>query len=133
MSLKEKVAYIRGFIKGGGVTEKNFEEIVNLIVDALDEVASALDELEKNQLDLEEYVESIDDDLASLEREVWGEEEGEEAVEEEFEEIECDNCGEMFFVPIEELYSDEEIRCPVCGKVVTIGEVEEGGDGKQAT
>ncbi|KUK14283.1 MAG: hypothetical protein H5T91_05770 [Synergistetes bacterium] len=131
MSLKEKVAYIKGFIKGGGVTEKNFEEIVNLIVDALDDVASVLEELEKNQLDLEEYVESIDDDLANLEKEFWGEEG--EAVEEEFEEIECSNCGEMFFVPIEDLYSEEEIRCPVCGKAVVVGEVEEGGDGKQAS
>lgn len=128
MSLKEKVAYIKGFIKGGGVNERNFGEIIDLIVDALDEVASVIEELEKNQLDLEEYVESIDDDLASLEREVFGEE---ETLEEEFEELECTNCGEMFFVPAEELYSEKEIKCPVCGKAVILKEGEEGGDGEQ--
>lgn len=130
MSLREKIAYIKGFIKGGGINEKNFGEVIGLIVDALDEVASTVEELEKNQLDLEEYVESIDDDLANLEREVLGEEE-EEALEEEFEELECTNCGEMFFVPAEELYSEREIRCPVCGKVVVFREGEEGGDGEQ--
>jgi len=93
MSLKEKVAYIKGFIKGGGVSEKNFEEVIELIVDALEEIAHEIDELEKTQIDLEEYVESIDEDLASLEKEVFGE--GEEAeVEEEFEEVECPSCGE---------------------------------------
>ncbi|MCS7233855.1 MAG: AraC family transcriptional regulator [Synergistetes bacterium] len=128
MSLKEKVAYIKGFIKGGGVNEKNFAEVIELIVDALDEMAFTVEELEKNQLDLEEYVESIDDDLANLEREVLGKE---ETLEEEFEELECSNCGEMFFVPAEELYSEEEVRCPVCGKVVIFREGEESGNGKQ--
>ncbi|MCD6363302.1 MAG: hypothetical protein J7M13_04805 [Synergistetes bacterium] len=130
MTLKEKVAYIKGFIKGGGINEENLAQIIGLIVDALDEISSAIEELERTQLDLEEYVESIDDDLASLEKDLLGEEK-ELGLEEEFEEVECPHCGEMFLVPEKDFFSEEEIRCPACGKLIASEEGESAnGDGK---
>ncbi len=130
MTLREKVAYIKGFIKGGGINEENLGQIIELIVDALDEVASAINRLEETQLDLEEYVESIDDDLASLEKDLLGEER-EPGFGDDFEEVECPHCGEMFLVPVEDFLSGEEVRCPACGKAVVPGEGDRAnGDGK---
>ncbi|HOB20106.1 MAG TPA: hypothetical protein PKO35_05310, partial [Candidatus Atribacteria bacterium] len=71
--LGEKVSYLRGLIEGMGYKEDSNEGRIYLgIVDILQEMADAIAELETSQSELNEYVESLDEDLADVEDEVFG-------------------------------------------------------------
>lgn len=71
--LAEKVAYLKGLAEGLGIEESSKEGKMLLhVVEALEEFADVLDESIENQLELEEYVNFMDEDLADLEEDVYG-------------------------------------------------------------
>ncbi len=71
--LVEKVAYLKGLAEGLGIEESSKEgKLLLHIVDALEEFADVLDETIENQMELEEYVDFMDEDLADLEEDVYG-------------------------------------------------------------
>ena len=64
MSVSEKVAYLRGLMEGLDIDDDSKEgKLFAAIVDALDEMASEIS-------DLEEDIEDIDDDLDELEERI---------------------------------------------------------------
>ena len=70
--LFQKVSYLQGLADGLGVDESTNEgKLLVQIIDVLGEFADVLEEVIEEQLDLEEYVEFIDEDLADLEEEVY--------------------------------------------------------------
>ena len=71
--LMQKVSYLRGLADGLGVDESSKEgKLLLQIVDVLEEFADVLDETIENQVELEEYVNFIDEDLADVEDELYG-------------------------------------------------------------
>lgn len=71
--LMQKVSYLKGLSDGLGIDESTKEgKLLLHIVDVLEEFADVLDETIDNQMDLEEYVNFIDEDLADVEDEVYG-------------------------------------------------------------
>lgn len=71
--LTEKVAYLKGLAEGLGIEENSKEgKLLLHIVDALEEFADVLDETIDNQIELEEYVNFMDEDLADLEEDIYG-------------------------------------------------------------
>ncbi|HHY82287.1 MAG TPA: hypothetical protein GX505_06365, partial [Clostridiales bacterium] len=71
--LNEKVSYLRGLVEGMGIKEDTNEgKLFVSIIDVLDDMAQAISELETAQAEMEEYVETIDEDLADIEDEVFG-------------------------------------------------------------
>ena len=71
--LTEKVAYLRGLAEGLGIEDSSKEgKMILHIVDALEEFADVLDETLENQMELEEYVNFMDEDLADLEEDIYG-------------------------------------------------------------
>ena len=71
--LVEKVAYLKGLAEGLGIEESSKEgKLLLHIVDTLEEFADVLDETIENQIELEEYVDFMDEDLADLEEDVYG-------------------------------------------------------------
>ena len=71
--LAEKVAYLKGLAEGLGIEESSKEgKLLLHIVDALEEFADVLDETIGNQMELEEYVNFMDEDLADLEEDIYG-------------------------------------------------------------
>ena len=80
-------------------------------------------ELEEEQTDLVEYVESIDEDLADMEDDIYEYEEDEDEDDEEeglsFIEMECPNCSDLVEIDEDLLYDDEvDIVCPNCQAII---------------
>ena len=71
--LMQKVSYLKGLADGLGVEDTTKEgKLLLHIVDTLEEFADVLDETIENQMELEEYVDFIDEDLADLEDDIYG-------------------------------------------------------------
>ncbi|MFA5577003.1 MAG: CD1247 N-terminal domain-containing protein [Tissierellaceae bacterium] len=70
--LKQKVSYLQGLADGLGIDESTKEgKLLLLIVEVLEDFADVLDETIENQMELEEYVNFIDEDLADVEDEIY--------------------------------------------------------------
>ena len=93
--LMQKVSYLKGLADGLGVDDSSKEgKLLLHIVDALEEFADVLDETVENQLDLEEYVNFIDEDLADVEEDIYGIDEDDDDFDyDDFEDFCDDDCG----------------------------------------
>lgn len=130
--LYEEVAYLKGLAEGLEISKETKEgKIIHKIVETLESFADAIVELEEEQTDLVEYVESIDEDLADIEDDIYedGDEEDEEYDEEEglsFIEMECPNCSDLVEIDEDLLYDDEvDIVCPNCQAIILSSEDED--------
>lgn len=72
--LLQKVAYLKGLAEGLGVAESSKEgKVLVQIIEVLESFTNVLDDLIEDQMDLEEYVNFIDEDLADVEEDIYGE------------------------------------------------------------
>lgn len=125
---KEKVAYLQGLTKGLNVNERSAEgKLLVNIVDVLDDLAQEFDSIYVAQQDLEEYVETIDEDLTDLEDEVY---EPEDDTDDDFVEVECPACHETVTFEAGFLNDDEaiEVTCPTCGGIVYENDLDVGDE-----
>jgi predicted nucleic acid-binding Zn-ribbon protein len=115
-NIKEKVAYLQGLTKGLNVSDHSSEgKLLLNMVDVLQDMAEEIDCLHSGQDDLENYVETIDEDLTDLEEEVYEDVDDIETVE-----VECPACHETVAFESDLLEEDDvvEVTCPNCGEVV---------------
>ncbi|MDD4599766.1 hypothetical protein SDC9_30302 [bioreactor metagenome] len=115
-NIKEKVAYLQGLTHGLNVSDASTEgKLLLNIIDVLDDMAEEINNVTMVHEDLEDYVETIDEDLTELEEEVY-----EESYDEEYVEVECPFCHEAVAFESELLDDDDavEVTCPHCGEVV---------------
>ncbi len=65
--LYEEVAYLKGLAEGLEISKETKEgKIIHKIIDVLESFADSIVELDEEQCDLAEYVESIDEDLSDI-------------------------------------------------------------------
>ena len=117
--IKEKVAYLRGLADGMKLDDSTDERrLLKAIIDVLDDVALAVDDIEEVQEQLSEQVDFIDEDLTEIERVLFEEEEDDDDVLGEFE---CPHCNDLIAIS-EDMFDDEGsvIICPSCGKEIEI-------------
>ncbi|NLV88632.1 MAG: hypothetical protein GX021_04615 [Tissierellia bacterium] len=70
--LLQRVSYLKGLADGLGIDEKSKEgKLLLEIVEVLEDFADVLEETIDNQIELEEYVNFIDEDLADVEDEIY--------------------------------------------------------------
>ena len=116
--MKEKVAYLRGLAEGMEIGGDNKGKLLNLMLETMDEMATALDD---NELAMQEFDECIDDiyeELDTLSDYVFDEEEDEDYFDEDdFVEVECPHCGETVYFDQEMLEGDDLI-CPNCNETI---------------
>ncbi|EAX47926.1 conserved hypothetical protein [Thermosinus carboxydivorans Nor1] len=126
-NLKEKVAYLQGLTKGLNVDTQSPEgKLLVNIVDVLDSFAEEWACMSVAQQELENYVETIDDDLTDLEDEVYDvkmvddAEIADEDEDEDMVEVECPICHEDVTFEADLLDEDDpvEVTCPHCGGIV---------------
>ena len=142
MSVSEKVAYLRGLMEGLELSDETKEgKLFTAIVDALDEIASEIS-------DLEEDIEDIDDDLGELEAYIEEVDEALGEVEEivyDFDddcdcccdddcdcdccdddciEAVCPACGAEICIDFEDIDEDGKVECPACAEILEF-EIEE--------
>ena len=128
--LYEEVAYLKGLAEGLEISKETKEgKIIHKIVETLESFADAVVELDEEQTDLAEYIESIDEDLADVEDDIYEDEEFDEEDEEEglsFIEMECPNCSDLVEIDEDLLYDDEvDIVCPNCQAIIISADEEE--------
>ena len=126
--LREKVAYLKGLAEGMQLDDsKNEGKLLKAMIDVLEDIAMAVDDMEAEQESISELVEEIDEDLAEVENIVYSfnkeyrftnkpEDEDEEGEEDgEGEELECPHCNEKIRVDDDMLeHGSNVIECPHC-------------------
>lgn len=92
MDLKERVAYLQGMAAGFKFNGSSKEEKIMLgILEVLSDMAGKITDIETNYDEMEEYVECLDEDLAEVETEIYGE--YEDYDDDDYEDDECCCCG----------------------------------------
>ncbi|PKM45029.1 MAG: AraC family transcriptional regulator [Firmicutes bacterium HGW-Firmicutes-8] len=119
--IKGKIAYLQGLSQGLEIDTSSKEgRVLTGIIDILEQMADQLEDIEVAHGDLEEYVESIDEDLYDLEGDLFGEDE----LDDDMVEVECPNCREIVCFE-SEIVDDEdliEVTCPNCDEVVYVND-----------
>ena len=130
--LTDRISYLKGMAAGMKLNmEKDSNKLMLEMLGVMGEIAEEMAAMTEAHNDLNEYVESIDDDLADLEETLFGEEElGEEGEDgdsdEDDEEIgeddlivyACPHCGHEIEFSASDVDFDEDFLCPACGKPV---------------
>lgn len=129
--LTDKISYLQGLAEGMKLNpEKDTNRLIQGILEVLGEVGDSFEALAEAQGELSDYVESIDEDLADLEADLYDEddedlaEDDDEDDDEDDEDIElggelvyeCPHCHEQIELDPEELDLEEDHPCPNCGK-----------------
>ena len=96
--LLQKVSYLQGLADGLGVDDTTKEgKLLLHIIDTLEEFADVLADTIDDQMELEEYVNFIDEDLADLEDEVYEDEDDDDYDDYDFDDfLDCcddEECG----------------------------------------
>lgn len=128
--LKERAAYLKGLFEGIDLDQETkvrplWEEMLKFCGD----VADTLHDVQKDNDELSEYMEAVDEDLSVLEK-FFYENESEEETENLFSndngdtviELECPKCQEEICFTDEP--GDYEVICPECGETVWTHSVE---------
>lgn len=122
--LKERAAYLRGLIEGTDFAQDPKQKLVwEGLMDFCDGVAGDLDEMRDSQSDFADYIEAIDEDLSTLEKYFYNQDEDEEdevvfTAEDgkSIVELTCPECKEEVY--FEEESGNYDVTCPECGTIV---------------
>lgn len=120
--LKERVAYLKGLAEGMQLSDATNEgKLLKAVIEVLDDVALAVDDIEEVQEELSEQIDNMDEDLADIERIVFDEDRDAEEDEEceEPGEFDCPHCGETIHIE-EASINKESIECPHCHREIEI-------------
>jgi ribosomal protein S27E len=125
--LKSRVAYLQGLSAGLDIHSESKEgRLLSGIIEVLNDFAKTVNSLEKAHDRLEDYLETIDEDLYQLEDHIYDEDlaEKEYIGAEDYMEVECPGCGETVCFEADVLEDDDtvEITCPNCDEVVYISD-----------
>lgn len=133
--LTDHVSYIKGLAEGMKLdTESNEGKIITKLLEVMEEMAEENLQLRKDLDELNEYVDSIDDDLAGLEEVVYDDDEvcdgdcencsgcdeddedDEDDDDDRIVEYACPHCGAEMTFEVDNFDFDEDYLCPSCHK-----------------
>lgn len=132
MNLTEKISYIKGLAEGLGLDGSKAEvKVINAIIDLLDDMALEVTDMEDLYDELSAQVDEIDQDLATLESDVYDDDMDCECDcddccdcdddftddENPFYEVTCGACNQKINVS-EDVLLEGEIECPNCGELL---------------
>lgn len=120
-NIKQRIAYLQGLAQGLDIDDNTKEgRVLTGIIGVLEEMAEQIDDIETEQIDLEDYVESIDEDLFDLEGNVYGEDD----LDDNMIEVECPKCQEIVCFDEDIVFDDDliEVTCPNCDEVVYVND-----------
>jgi len=127
--LKERVAYLKGLAEGMQISDSTNEgKLLKAVIDVLDDIALAVEDVEEVQEQLSEQIDNIDEDLAEIERIIFDEDEcdcdcdcEDEDDDISFKEFDCPYCNEKISID-QDIINEEDstIECPSCHKKIEI-------------
>lgn len=118
MSMMESVSYLKGLAEGLGIDESTKEgKLLSAIVDVLDDMAAEIAEIEETADEQAELLDIIDEDLGSLEEDVYGDDEEEDECDcdDDLYEVTCPSCGDQIYLD-EDMLLEGDTVCPNCGE-----------------
>ena len=116
MEILEKVAYMKGLAEGLGLDTKSKEgKLLKVIMDILDDIALELQDIHRDQGELEEGLDAVSDDLADVETYLYEQDSEDDEDDGEVYQTTCPNCQEDVFFD-EDILADGSILCPNCGE-----------------
>lgn len=123
MTLTEKAAYIKGLVEGLGLNDDSKEgKVYAAILDLLDDLALSCEDNECAIDELYELADEIDQDLGSVEEEVYGlcdDDECDCCDGDEYMVV-CPNCEAEIGIDIDTIMNEETITCPNCGEILEL-------------
>ena len=119
--INDRVAYLKGLAEGMKLSDETNEgKLLLKMLDVLEEMANELTTLRADHDELDEYVESIDDDLADMEEYLFDDEEEDDEDEDEDDDqmvvYTCPHCGNEVTFEVDGFDFEEDNLCPNCGK-----------------
>lgn len=120
MTLSEKSAYLKGLMDGLNLSKETAEgKMISGIVDLLQEMTTAIADLEENAIAVSDELDEIEDDLDAIEEYLIDEDEEDEYDDEDDELEFADDDGDDFDYDEDAMY---EVTCPKCGEVIEVDE-----------
>ena len=133
MTIKEKVAYMKGMAEGMDISASDDGKLFAIIIDTLSDIANEIEGLNENALDIGEELDAISADLADVEElleelelddedfdfDYDDEEDDEYEVDDDEDDDEdfncvCDSCGNGEFTI--------DVNCPECNAEIELNE-----------
>ena len=124
MTISEKVAYLKGLADGLDLDQETSKEgkLIAKIIDVLEDVGFAVEDLEVEVETLADGMESRAEDLSDVETVIFDEEDEDEngccgscsALDDDFFQIACPSCGADIVID-ESVLDIGEVTCPNCG------------------
>lgn len=135
--LRRDLSYVQGLLEGvqNQANSSPESKALHRLVDVVDELVEAVQQLDLLHAELQEYVEAIDEDLNDMELDVY-ENEADETDDEMIEVVDedeagmvnvvCPDCGEEVMVEMDDLEDEEiEVLCPKCHTALVIEDITE--------
>ena len=137
--LKSRVAYLQGLAEGLSIEQSSKEgKLFTALIDVLNDVVQEIEGMSEKQVELESYIEAIDEDLGDLEEDVYDDDDDEcdcccdeedfededDDFDEDYVEVECPKCHDIVRFDSSILDDDEavEVTCPNCDEIVYVNE-----------
>jgi len=123
MSIKERVAYLKGLAEGLGLdSDSKTEKLISVIIDMLADIADEIEDLNDNALDIGEELDALSDDLAEVEEYLFGVESDDDDFDAfDFDDDDDDECGCATCRGAKLTY---EVACPSCGAEINLNEAD---------
>ncbi len=118
--LTEQVSYLQGLTEGLNINDSGPQSrIISGMLEVLNEITINMRDMRNHIFELNEYVDSIDDDLCEILEGLGGTTTRKNTVE-----VECSNCKERLYFDACVLEGEDtiEIVCPRCNEVVFIND-----------
>ncbi|MFS8500378.1 MAG: hypothetical protein FWJ59_01070 [Caldicoprobacter sp.] len=120
-NLGEKMSYIKGLAEGLGLHKEDTKEarILMNIIELLEDIVDAINELETSQAEQDDYLDALNEDLTDIQNDIYGEDEGEDMDEDaHYVEVVCPHCQETVYFEEEAFEEEDDLICPNCGKLI---------------
>ena len=118
MTISEKVAYIKGLADGLALSDETKEgKVLKAVIDVLSDIASEIDDLNENQLDIGDELDALSEDLGDVEDIIFGDLDEDD----EYYDDEC-CCDDEDEDDEDEL--EFEATCPECGADIALSEAD---------
>lgn len=118
MTLIEKAAYLKGLAEGLGLDKTTAEgKLIDALIDIVGDIAKAQTETDEDLEYLNDYIEELDEDLGSLEEEVYDIDDCDccdcDDCDDDCDCCDCCDCEDGF-----------EVTCPSCGETIVFEDID---------
>ena len=117
MDICEKIAYVKGLAEGLKLDETTKEgKVLLALIDLVGDITEEICDNEDACDEMSEQLDAVDEDLAAIEDEFYGDDECDccHCDDDDVYEVTCPNCNDTIYLD-DEMIDEGSIKCPNCG------------------